>query len=336
MAGASPVAVEAAAGAARAGPFKVLAALALLSLWFVLFPALIHQKLIAAAPECVPGPWIAEALLSLFALAMQCIVPTPVAFLFWPSLAIGVYFLFSRRARRCLGVNAGADQPLSRPACPGRPCPSARCIPRMAGWTVGWASSFLASACAASAWCRGRRPFGSRRSHYRLPGPAKATDGCPGLPPQASQTHSAGGIEIPGFSIPLRTMESTTGSPHYGTAGDLCRPRLPRGRLEARRGVVMVSRGPRTVSRGPRIVSRGPRIVARGPRMVSRGPRMVARGPRMIRRGSCATAARFPGIGSRCAPAAPALARPRQHRNSSLFVAVVRRCPFGFAVNSPT
>ncbi len=86
----------------RFRPLKVLMGLAILGSWFIVLPILVHKNLIAPAADYVPGPWVAEAFLSLFALALQCFAPTPVALVFWPSLGVGLYFLFSRKDRPVL------------------------------------------------------------------------------------------------------------------------------------------------------------------------------------------------------------------------------------------
>ena len=86
----------------RFRPFKVLVGLVILGLWLVLLPFLVHKNLIVAAPDYAPGPWVVEVFLSLFALGVQCLAPTPVAITFWPSAGIATYFLLGRKDRPAL------------------------------------------------------------------------------------------------------------------------------------------------------------------------------------------------------------------------------------------
>lgn len=93
--------------ASRLRAVKVAVALLVLAAWFIGMPVHAYNSRIAQGPGFVRGPWIADAFLSLFAVAMQLTLPTPVALAFWPSLAASVYLLLSRRDRPALDAIAG-------------------------------------------------------------------------------------------------------------------------------------------------------------------------------------------------------------------------------------
>ncbi len=77
---------------------KALLGMMLLTAWLVGAPIYAHRY-VAGTPDYQPGPWVAEAFLSVFVVAQQCAAPTPMAAAFWPSMFIGVYLVFSRRDR---------------------------------------------------------------------------------------------------------------------------------------------------------------------------------------------------------------------------------------------
>ena len=91
----------------RFRPVKALAGLAVLASWLVVLPMMFHARLIVPASDYSPGPWAAEAFLSLFAVAVQLAAPTPLALAFWPSMLISAYFLFGRRDRPVVDLVAG-------------------------------------------------------------------------------------------------------------------------------------------------------------------------------------------------------------------------------------
>lgn len=97
-------------GASRGRRFraaKVVAALLVLAVWFVGLPVYAYRNLVSRAPDFEPGPWMADAVLSVFAVITQVITPTPVALAFWPSLIGSSCLLFSRRDRPLADVIFG-------------------------------------------------------------------------------------------------------------------------------------------------------------------------------------------------------------------------------------
>lgn len=91
----------------RFRPLKVLAGLVVLAAWLVVLPVMVHARLIVPASDYSPGPWAAEAFLSLFAVGVQFAAPTPLALAFWPSMLISAYFLFGRRDRPVVDLIVG-------------------------------------------------------------------------------------------------------------------------------------------------------------------------------------------------------------------------------------
>ncbi len=86
---------------------KVSVGLLVLASWFLGMPVYAYHSLIARAPGFTAGPWVADALLSLLAVAAQCLAPTPIALVFWPSAVIAVYLLLSRKDRPVLDAVFG-------------------------------------------------------------------------------------------------------------------------------------------------------------------------------------------------------------------------------------
>lgn len=78
---------------------KIAVGLLVLATWFVGLPIYAYSHLLSKQPDYVPGPFLADAFLSLYAVAMQVIAPTPIALAFWPSLIASVFLLISRRDR---------------------------------------------------------------------------------------------------------------------------------------------------------------------------------------------------------------------------------------------
>ncbi|MGE5483541.1 MAG: hypothetical protein ACM3X4_00815 [Ignavibacteriales bacterium] len=88
---------------------KVATGLLVLLSWFVGMPLYAYWNLIAKSPDFSPGPWVADAFLSVFAVAVQVTAPTPIALAFWPSAAMAVYLVFSRKARPVLDALFGVS-----------------------------------------------------------------------------------------------------------------------------------------------------------------------------------------------------------------------------------
>ncbi len=78
---------------------KLAVALSVLLTWSVGMPVYAYYSRLVKSADFVPGPWIADAFLSLFAVAAQLVAPTPIALSFWPSILACVYLLFSRKDR---------------------------------------------------------------------------------------------------------------------------------------------------------------------------------------------------------------------------------------------
>ncbi len=83
---------------------KVIVGLLVLASWLVGAPLYAYWARLVNVPGFEPGPWVADALLSVFAVAAQCAAPTPFALAFWPSTAMGIHLLLSRKDRPVLDV----------------------------------------------------------------------------------------------------------------------------------------------------------------------------------------------------------------------------------------
>lgn len=81
---------------------KVLLGLLVFSSWVFGMPLYAYRHLISKAPNFQPGPWLVDVLFSVYAIAVQCSAPTPIALAFWPSSIMAVYLLFSRKDRPVL------------------------------------------------------------------------------------------------------------------------------------------------------------------------------------------------------------------------------------------
>lgn len=78
---------------------KIAVSLLVMAGWLVAMPVYVYQNLLSKSPDFESGPWIADAFLSLYAVGMQMIAPTPFALAFWPSMVAAVCLLRSRKDR---------------------------------------------------------------------------------------------------------------------------------------------------------------------------------------------------------------------------------------------
>jgi hypothetical protein len=85
----------------------VTTGLLVLSWWFIGMPVFAYRSRISPVTGSAPGPWIADAFLSLFALIVQYAAPTPIAAAFWPSALSGLYLVFSRKDRPSIDMLLG-------------------------------------------------------------------------------------------------------------------------------------------------------------------------------------------------------------------------------------
>lgn len=86
---------------------KAVIGLLVVASWFIGMPLYVYWTRIVKAPDFAPGPWVADAFLSVFAVAVQYAAPTPIALAFWPSTAMATYLVFSRKDRPVLDALFG-------------------------------------------------------------------------------------------------------------------------------------------------------------------------------------------------------------------------------------